>query len=177
MDQNHDLKDQFLDPQPNFNNHTFQSIPEQGPPCPSYMTSSQNVTIEHQQTFGQNNFIVDQQNLPVYYFYYQPPNDHCNYHICCKEISFHKAIQLLNESFNDNINSNQYEYIFFYHQQSNGKIYQIACEIVIPSLILNKAIYGIDINHNFEQENIFFTFNQKENLKFYLTQYLKPLLY
>jgi hypothetical protein len=174
MEQNH-LKDQFTDSQPTFNDHTFQSIPEQASYLnPSHMASSQqDVAIE---TFDQNNFIVDQQS-PLYYFYYQPPNDHCNYHICCKEISFSKVIQLLNESFNGNVNSNQYEYIFFYQQQSNGKIYQIICEIVIPSLILNRAIYGIEIDQNFEHERLFFTFNQKENLKFYLTQYLKPLLY
>lgn len=175
MEQNN-LKDQFSDSQPNFNNYTFQSIPEQASyvnlPC---MAPTQNVTIEHQLTFGQNNFIGDQQNL--YYFYYQPPNDHCNYHICCKEISLNKVIQLLNEFSDGDINSNQYEYIFFYNQQSNGKIYQIFCEIVIPSLILNRVIYGIEIYQNFEHERLLFTFNQKENLKFYLTQYLKPLLY
>ena len=107
-------------------------------------------------------------------FFYQTPNDLCNYHINCKEISLEMAIQLLNE-LNGNtsdVKSNQNEYSFFY-QQSDNRIYWVSCEIVTP-LTLNKIIYGIEIvEQNFGQERLsFFTFYQKENLKFYLTHYL-----
>ena len=78
-----------------------------------------------------------------------------------------------------NININQNEYIFFYQQQSNNQIYQVVCEIVSPSLIinhLNKTIYNIEIDQNIGREMLIFTFDQKENLKSYLTQYLSCCL-
>ncbi|RIA90370.1 hypothetical protein C1645_823503 [Glomus cerebriforme] len=111
-------------------------------------------------------------------FFYNPPNDPFNYHIKCKEISFDIVIQLLNESFNGNIyfnQNNQNEYTFFYQRQSNGQIYQVVCEIVTP-LFLNKIIYGIEIDQNFGQDQLLFTFYQKENIKFYLSQYLSYYL-
>ncbi|RGB29613.1 hypothetical protein C1646_766423 [Rhizophagus diaphanus] len=98
-------------------------------------------------------------------FICQPPNDIYIYHIKCKKIS----IQLLNE-----FSINQNEYIFFYQQQNDNIIYQVVCEIVSPSFIinfLNKTIYGIELEQNIGEE-LTFKFDQKENLKFYLTQYL-----
>src|ERR1043165_661988 len=58
--------------------------------------------IEPQQTF--------QLTLPIQpvhssEFFYRPPNDSCNYHIECREISLDLVIQLLNE-FNGNFVSN-----------------------------------------------------------------------
>lgn len=102
-------------------------------------------------------------------FFYQPPNDLYNYCIKCKEISFDTIT-----SFKEN------EYIFFYKRQSCNRIYQIVCEKVSPSLIinfLNKTIYGIEIEQNdvgYEQLSI--TFDQKENLKFHLKQHLDRYL-
>ena len=122
---------------------------------------------------AQNNFVVNSLTQPInpISFFYQPPNDLCNYRINCNEISFDTVIQLLNEP---NINRNQSnEYIFFHQQQC--KIYQIACEIVSPSLIinfLNRTVYGIEFEQNVVQEQLSFTFEQKGNLKFYLTRYL-----
>lgn len=121
----------------------------------------------------QNNFIIDQQKLHPSTFFYQPPNDPCNYHINCKEISIDTVIQLLNE-FNGNTNDDKNEYIFHYQQLFNNRIYQVSCEIV-SSLTLNKFIYGIEIDQNFVQ-NLSFTPNQKENLKYYLTQHLSQYL-
>jgi hypothetical protein len=130
----------------------------------------------------QNNLVVDQvdqqkptQPIHPFKFFYQPPNDPCNYHINCKETSIDTVIQLLNE-FNVNTNDDKNEYIFHYKQLFNNRIYQVSCEIV-SSLILNKHIYGIEIeqNQNFVQ-NLSFTSNQKENLKYYLTQYLNQYL-
>ncbi|CAB4382553.1 unnamed protein product [Rhizophagus irregularis] len=119
----------------------------------------------------QDSFVINQLVHPVK-FIYQPPNDIYIYHIKCKEIS----IQLLNEISSNvsNINFNQNEYFFFYQQLNDNRIYQVVCEIVSPSFIinfLNKTIYGIEIEQNIGEE-LTFKFDQKENLKFYLTQYL-----
>ena len=169
----------------------------------SYVNSLQNASIysqsqqygspfpQPQQTFhlasvntivnspiAQNNFVINSLTQPInpISFFYQPPNDLCNYRINCNEISFDTVIQLLNEP--NNINHNQNDYIFFYQQQC--EIYQIACEIVSPSLIinfLNRTVYGIEFEQNVVQEQLSFTFEHKENLKFYLTQYLSCHLY
>ncbi|GBB97527.1 hypothetical protein RclHR1_00300006 [Rhizophagus clarus] len=124
---------------------------------------------------SQNNLVVDQQkpNHP-FTFFYQPPNDPCNYHINCREISINTLIQLLNELNGATTNDDKNEYIFHYQQLFNNRIYQVSCEIVF-SLILNKYIYDIEIEQNFVQ-NLSFTPNQKENLKYYLTQYLSHYL-
>ncbi|RGB38619.1 hypothetical protein C1646_755506 [Rhizophagus diaphanus] len=123
----------------------------------------------------QDNFAINQLVHPIK-FIYQPPNDIYIYYIKCKEIS----IQLLNEISSNvsNINFNQNEYFFFYQQQSDNRTYQVVCEIVSPSFIinfLNKTIYGIDIEQNIG-EDLIFKFDQKENLKYYLTQYLNRFL-
>jgi hypothetical protein len=120
----------------------------------------------------QDNFVINQPVHPIK-FIYQPPNDLHIYHINCKEIS----IQLLNDFSSNvsNISFNQNEYIFFYQRQNDNQIYQIVCEMVSPSFIinlLNRAIYGIEIEQNIRHEELTFRFDQKENLKFYLTQYL-----
>ncbi len=51
--------------------------------------------------------------------------------------------------------------------------------MVNPYLIvnlLNKRIYGIETECNVEHEPLTFTYDQRENLKFYLTQYLSHYL-
>ncbi|CAB4441519.1 unnamed protein product [Rhizophagus irregularis] len=123
----------------------------------------------------QDNFVINQLVHPIK-FIYRPPNDIYIYHVKCEEIS----IQLLNEISSNvsNINFNQNEYFFFYQQQSDNRTYQVVCEIVSPSFIinfLNKTIYGIEIEQNIGEELII-KFDQKENLKFYLTQYLNHFL-
>ena len=104
-----------------------------------------------------SNFVIDQQKpIQAIYpntFFYQPPNDPCNYHIHCKEISLDAVIQLLDE-FNGNTTDDKNEYIFHYQQQFNNRIYQVSCEIV-SSLTLNKSIYGIEIEQNFVQHLAF----------------------
>ncbi|RIA90368.1 hypothetical protein C1645_823502 [Glomus cerebriforme] len=177
MNQNH----QFPSFQPIFNNFmpqsNFQQTSTPSQTNASYMTSVQNV-VQPQQAFLPNNFMINQQSSNQsdhsIVFFYQPPNDPCNYHVNCKEISFSEIIQLLNEFFNGNINSNQNESIFFYQKQSNGQIYQITCEIVSSST-LNKTIYGIDIE-NYGHDHLSFTFEQRENLKLYLIQFLSHCL-
>ncbi|GBC08649.1 hypothetical protein RclHR1_08290003 [Rhizophagus clarus] len=121
----------------------------------------------------QDNSIVDQSNSVAFFF--QPPDDFCNYHVKCWEVSFDLVIQLLNElnTNSSSINFNQNEYVFFYIQQSNNRIYQVVCELVSASSIMNKIIYSIEFEQNTGQE---FTIIQKENLKFYLTNYLSRYL-
>ncbi|CAB4430389.1 unnamed protein product [Rhizophagus irregularis] len=175
---------QFFGPD---NNLSFQLNPEQtaagshmNNPYMDVQNSSIHLSNQYYDNSGQisvnssivqDNFAINQLVHPLK-FVYRPPNDIYIYRIKCKEIS----IQLLNEFSNNvsNININQNEYIFFYQQQNDNRIYQVVCEIVSPSFIinfLNKIIYGIEIEQNIGEE-LTFKFDQKEYLKFYLTQYL-----
>lgn len=113
-----------------------------------------------------DNFLIDLHHHIA--FFYQPPNDLYNYCIKCKEISFDTV-----NNFKEN------ESIFFYKRQSCNRIYQIVCEKVSPSLIidfLNKTIYGIEIEQNVGYEQLSITFDQKENLKLHLKQHLDRYL-
>ena len=107
-------------------------------------------------------------------FYFRPPRDFYHYHVNCKEIPYNEIILVLNKSLNCKFHFNGNENIFFYQQQINNRIYQVSCEIV-SSLTLNKSIYGIEIEQNFVQ-HLAFTSDQKGNLKFHLTQYLRHYL-
>ncbi|UZO16591.1 uncharacterized protein OCT59_007976 [Rhizophagus irregularis] len=160
------------------NNLSFQMNPEQAAAGSLPYMDVQNTSINPRQiscsvnsSIVQDNLVINQLVHPIK-FIYRPPNDIYIYHIKCEEIS----IQLLNEISSNvsNINFNQNEYFFFYQQQNDNRTYKVVCEIVSPSFIinfLNKTIYGIEIEQNIGEELIF-KFDQKENLKFYLTQYL-----
>ena len=80
----------------------------------------------------------------------------------------------------NNIQSNKKECIFYHQQQCNNRLYQVSCEIASPLLInnyLNKNLLGIEFQRqNMEQENLEFTFDQKENLEIHLLQYLNNYL-
>jgi hypothetical protein len=108
-------------------------------------------------------------------FFYRPPNDFCHYYVSCKEISYDTVTCLLNKSLKENnVQYNENNCIFYYQQQHDTRFYQVSCEIVSPTLInncLNENFLGIDFQ-NSEQEHLVFTINQKENLEFYLKQYL-----
>ena len=120
--------------------------------------------------------------LPVHpiTFYYRPPNDFCHYYVDCKEISYDAVIYLLNKSLKvSDVQSNEYECIIYYHQQHDNRVYRISCEIASPRLInncLNKNFLGIELQQWAGQENLAFTLDQKENLEFYLSQYLSNYL-
>ncbi|GBB85690.1 hypothetical protein RclHR1_12170003 [Rhizophagus clarus] len=130
-----------------------------------------NPQISRSPYIAQDNFAINQ---PVSInFVYQAPNDIHIYNIKCREIS----IQLLNElsSNASNISFNQNEFIFFYQRQDNNQFYQIVCEIISSSFIinlLNRTIHGNEIEHHIGYEELTFKFDQKENLKYHLTQYL-----
>ncbi|CAB4395492.1 unnamed protein product [Rhizophagus irregularis] len=168
----------------NSNNSNIQMNPEQAAADMDAQNTSIHLSNQYYDNPGQisvnssivqDNFVINQLVRPIK-FIYQPPNDIDIYHIKCEEIS----IQLLNEISSNvsNINFNQNEYFFFYQQQNDNRIYQVVCEIVSPSFIinfLNKTIYGIEIEQNIGEELIF-KFDQKENLKFCLIQYLNRFL-
>ena len=109
-------------------------------------------------------------------FFYRPPNEFCHYYVQCKEIPYDTIPCLLGCSiqFNDN------EFIFFYRQQHKNRFYQVTCEIVTFLLInncLNKYFLGIELQQDIMgQENLTFTASQKENLEYYLKQYLSQYL-
>ncbi|CAB4494073.1 hypothetical protein RhiirA1_471140 [Rhizophagus irregularis] len=108
-------------------------------------------------------------------FFYRPPNDFCHYYVNCKEICYDTVTYLLNKSLKENnVQSNENECIFYHKQQHDARFYQVSCEIVSPLLInncLNKNFLGFELQ-NSEQEHLVFTINQKENLEYYLKQYL-----
>ncbi|RIA87887.1 hypothetical protein C1645_827162 [Glomus cerebriforme] len=120
------------------------------------------------------------QNLLIHptIFYYQPPNDFYHYLIDCKELSYNAITYLLNNN-GSNVQFNEYRHIFYYQQQHNNRFYQVTCEMVSPSSItnyLNKNIYGHEIGQNMEQERFSFSFEQKRNIEYHLTQYLSQYL-
>lgn len=85
-----------------------------------------------------------------------PPNDLYHYHIDCKEVPYNTIISLLNKFLNNNefnVQTNEYEHIFYYKQQYDNRFYKIVCEIISPSSIanyLNKNIHGHEISQNME---------------------------
>ncbi|PKY46453.1 hypothetical protein RhiirA4_461315 [Rhizophagus irregularis] len=120
------------------------------------------------------NSLYNPNNFPVV-----PPNEFYHYNIKCNEISYSNVIFLLNKSLNSkefNTQSNENEYIFFYQQEYDNRFYQVTCEIVSPSSItnyLNENIYGIKPQ---QEERLSFIIEQKQNLEFHLTQYLRNYL-
>ncbi|GBC09894.1 hypothetical protein RclHR1_00920012 [Rhizophagus clarus] len=113
-------------------------------------------------------------------FFYRPPNDLCHYYVNCKEICYDTVTYLLNKSLKgNNVQYNENECIFYYQQQLDNRLYQVSCELVSPLLInncLNKNFLGIESQQNVEREKLIFTFEQKENLEYYLKQYLSQYL-
>ena len=115
-------------------------------------------------------------------FFFRPPNDTYHYRISCKEISYDAIESLLKKLFNDKEHIMQFkedEYIFFYQQRFNNRFYQVSCEIVSPLLInncLSKTFLGMELQQNMELEHLAFTSDQKENLEYYLKQYLSQYL-
>ncbi|RIA89986.1 hypothetical protein C1645_771042 [Glomus cerebriforme] len=124
------------------------------------------------------NFQNQSNQLHPIKFYYLPPDDSYYYFISCKNISY--AVTYLLNNGGSNIQFSEYEHTFYFQQQYNNQIYQISCEIVPPYSItyyLNKSIYGNEIvQNNIVQEKLEFTFQQKKNIEFHLTQYLNQYI-
>ncbi|CAB4460834.1 unnamed protein product [Rhizophagus irregularis] len=133
--------------------------------------------------YDANHVMVSPQlTIHPFNFFYRPPNELYHYNIKCNEISYSNVIFLLNKSLNSkefNTQSNENEYIFFYQQEYDNRFYQVTCEIVSPSSItnyLNENIYGIKPQQEQQEERLSFIIEQKQNLEFHLTQYLRNYL-
>jgi len=115
-------------------------------------------------------------------FIYRPPSDFYHYRINCNEISYDTIACLLKKLYNDHENIMQFkddEYIFFYRQEYDNRFYKITCEIVSPLLVnkcLSKSLLGIEFEQNMEQEQLSFTFDQKEFLELHLKNYLSQYI-
>ena len=97
-------------------------------------------------------------------FFYNPNGDNQIYHITC---------ELIGNVDNDNPLS---DHTFYYRLNENNS-YQISCNLISHSLIvqfLNKNIHGIELKQSEElqEECLCFSNSQRENLEFHLKQYL-----
>jgi hypothetical protein len=114
-------------------------------------------------------------------FYYKPPNDYQIYDISYKEIpiSFELVSELLD---NNNSNYSVQNHVqpnslheFYFLKAEEKKCYKVTCELTPHSLIveyLNKNIHGVEFNHNEQQVYVEFSKELRENLEYYLKQFL-----
>ncbi|PKY48628.1 hypothetical protein RhiirA4_464272 [Rhizophagus irregularis] len=111
-----------------------------------------------------------------------PCNDFQIYHVVCKEKTSGEIVSRL---LNNCLYSSHYLFsndlfVFYFQQPNDKRIYQIACEMVPHSFILqylNLNIYGIEIKqdeHRQQQQQRHQEFSErhKENLEFHLKQFL-----
>ncbi|RIA79501.1 hypothetical protein C1645_840537 [Glomus cerebriforme] len=171
----------YSDSQDDNNFNVFpQSNLEQAFIANDFHETSQYGNIDRTQSVQSPQFIRAQTNhVHPTVFIYRTPNDFCQYRVNCKEISYDTVTYLLNKLREHNIQSNGNEFIFYYRQQYDARFYEVSCEIVSPLLInncLNKNFFGVELQQNTEQEQLAFTFGQKENLEHYLKQYLSQYL-
>ncbi|RIA90165.1 hypothetical protein C1645_849693 [Glomus cerebriforme] len=128
----------------------------------------QSSQIERSQDNPLSKFYKESFEIGEYRFFYSSPGDPQIFHVICKEISFESKSEILNDH-----NCAIYT---FYYQLPNNKFFQITCEIVSHSLIvqyLNKKMFGIELIQDEQQEEYLqFYKGQKENLECHLKQYL-----
>ncbi|RIA95313.1 hypothetical protein C1645_816796 [Glomus cerebriforme] len=115
--------------------------------------------------------------LTEYSFFYRPPNDIQIYGISCKEIpiSFELVFELLSNDNNQNYVRSNNLHEFHFLKIEEKKCYKVTCEIISHSSIiqyLNKNIHGIDTKQNEFQQQQGFSIELKENLEYYLKQFL-----
>ncbi|RIA80907.1 hypothetical protein C1645_837853 [Glomus cerebriforme] len=155
--------------QTNFDNYLEYNVqPQIHQPSQPYVDNNNTVNVK------------DQQIRPQLVFFFKPYNDFYSYHVKCEEISSDMIVKILNNSLINKDQFNDDEIIFFYSHHYNNRIYQITCEIISPTFIinfLNKNIYGFDIQQQIiGRELLEFTFEQKQNLEFHLSNYLNYYL-
>ncbi|GBB83831.1 hypothetical protein RclHR1_01050005 [Rhizophagus clarus] len=109
-------------------------------------------------------------------FFYKPPNDYQIYDICYREmeISFELVCELLN--INNNVQPNNV-HEFYFLKVEERKCYKVTCVLTPHSSIveyLNKNIHGVEFNHDEQQQQVYIEFSKelKENLEYYLKQFL-----
>ncbi|CAB4446422.1 unnamed protein product [Rhizophagus irregularis] len=113
-------------------------------------------------------------------FFYRPPNDYQIYDISYREIqiSFELVSELLDSNNNTSYSvqpNNLHE--FYFLKAEEKKCYKVTCALIPHSSIveyLNKNIHGVEFNHNEQQQeiNVEFSRELKENLEYYLKQFL-----
>ncbi|CAB5207581.1 uncharacterized protein OCT59_013570 [Rhizophagus irregularis] len=113
-------------------------------------------------------------------FFYRPPNDYQIYDISYREIqiSFELVSELLDSNNNTSYSvqpNNSHE--FYFLKTEEKKCYKVTCVLIPHSSIveyLNKNIHGVEFNHNEQQQeiNVEFSRELKENLEYYLKQFL-----
>src|SRR6266498_2217245 len=106
-----------------------------------------------------DNININQENVVMaeYSFFYRPYNDFQIYHIICKEKT---SDELISQILDNCLYSSHYVYsndlfVFYFQQPNDKRIYQITCEMVPHSIIvqfLNLNVYGIQINQNNQQQ-------------------------
>ncbi|CAG8720402.1 uncharacterized protein OCT59_010598 [Rhizophagus irregularis] len=118
-------------------------------------------------------------------FFYKPPNDYQIYDISYREtsISFELISELLDNNNNSYLAQNHVQpnnlHEFYFLKVEEKKCYKVTC-VLIPHLsiveYLNKNIHGVEFNHNEQQQEIYVEFSRelKENLEYYLKQFLAP---
>jgi hypothetical protein len=128
---------------------------------------------------------INQENVVMseYSFFYRPCNDFQIYHVVCKEKT---SDELVSQLLNNCLYSSHYLFsndlfVFYFQQPNDKRIYQITCEMVPHSFILqylNLNIYGIEIKQDEhrqqqqQQRHQEFSDRHKENLEFHLKQLL-----
>ncbi|CAG8633023.1 13785_t:CDS:1 [Funneliformis mosseae] len=111
------------------------------------------------------NYIQENVNIR-HSFFYRPCNDDHIYRIICEETTFEETISQLRNNYLYSSNSNN-SYLFYFQQPNDKRIYQVVCEMIY--------IYSNEIKPN-EQQTVEFSNRHKENLEFYLKQFLVTYL-
>ncbi|CAG8629505.1 17328_t:CDS:1 [Funneliformis caledonium] len=112
------------------------------------------------------NYIQENVNMVRHSFFYRPCNDDHIYRIICEETTFEETISQLRNNYLYSSNSNN-SYLFYFQQPNDKRIYQVVCEMIY--------IYSNEIKPN-EQQTVEFSNRHKENLEFYLKQFLVTYL-
>ncbi|GBC08957.1 hypothetical protein RclHR1_08500002 [Rhizophagus clarus] len=132
----------------------------------------------------QISYDINSEEVAITTFFYKPPNDNQIYDISYKEIpiSFEFVSQILNNNSNNNDNDSVQNHIqqnnlheFYFLKFDEKKCYKVTCILISHSLIieyLNRNIYGVEIKQNEQQVYVEFSKELKENLEYYLKQFL-----
>jgi hypothetical protein len=138
--------------------------------------------IQNNQILANSSQDINSQDV-ISNFFYKPPNDYQIYDISYKEIpiSFELVSELLDSNNNscsvqNHVQSNNL-HEFYFLKVEEKKCYKVTCVLITHSSIveyLNKNIHGVEFNHNEQQQQIYveFTKELKENLEYYLRQFL-----
>ncbi|CAI2173413.1 16747_t:CDS:1 [Funneliformis geosporum] len=123
------------------------------------MTLSNAVQIFQESPSYSTNYIQENFNMVRHSFFYRPCNDDHIYQINCEETTFEETISQLINNYLNSSNSNN-SFLFYFQQPNDKRIYQVVCEKI--------NIYSNEIKPN----DMEFSDRHKENLEYYLKQFL-----